>query len=149
MIKSAWEPGIMGPETAPCRTRKIISDGRFQETPQRKDASVKSRTEPTKVLTMPYRIISHPVSGTDAPFATANEVITQVPWLVETPRFPAMVGIETLAMVVSSTCMNVPRAKAIEVTAKSRPVMWAGAAGAGAALDIGFVAFALSGSVRA
>ena len=46
------------------------------------------------------------------PLATAKEVITQVPWSVLTPRLPAMVGIETLAMVVSSTCMKVPSASA-------------------------------------
>ena len=45
--------------------------------------------------------------------ATANEVITQVPWSALTLRFPAMVGMETLAMVLSSTCMNVPSARAM------------------------------------
>ena len=30
LMRSAWLPGIMGPDTAPCRTRKTISDGRLQ-----------------------------------------------------------------------------------------------------------------------
>jgi len=37
---------------------------------------------------------------------TAKEVMTQVAWLALAPRLPEMVGSETLAMVVSSTCMN-------------------------------------------
>src|SRR6478672_6042923 len=46
------------------------------------------------------------------PLATAKDVMTQVPWLVLTPRLPAIVGNETFAIVVSSTCMNVPSASA-------------------------------------
>src|SRR3954469_10300895 len=55
------------------------------------------------------------------PLATAKAVITQVPWLVETPRLPPMVGSETLAMVESSTCMKVPSARHRAVTAKIPP----------------------------
>src|SRR5207253_2981114 len=40
-------------------------------------------------------------------FATANEVITQVHWLGDTPRSPEIAGIETMAIEVSSTFMNV------------------------------------------
>ena len=40
MISSACEPGIIGPDTAPCSTRKTISDGRFQAMPHRSDATV-------------------------------------------------------------------------------------------------------------
>jgi hypothetical protein len=69
----------MGPETAPCSTRNIIKDGRLQATPHSSEASVNSVTEATNVRTTPKRCISHPVRGTDTPFATANEVITQVP----------------------------------------------------------------------
>ena len=53
MINNACEPGIIGPETAPCRMRKTISDGRFQEMPQRNEAMVNIATDPTKVLTTP------------------------------------------------------------------------------------------------
>ena len=46
-------------------------------------------------------------------------MITQVPLSVETPRLPAIVGSETLAMVPSSTCMKVPSASAIAVIASA------------------------------
>src|SRR5580704_5424298 len=57
------------------------------------------------------------------PLATAKDVITQVPWSVEAPRLPAMVGSETLALVLSSTCMKVPSASASAVIASGAPVM--------------------------
>jgi len=76
---SAWEPGIIGPETAPCSTRNNTNSVMFPEMPHRKDAMVNSRTDRAKVLTTPNRRISHPVRGTDTPFATANEVMIQVP----------------------------------------------------------------------
>ena len=45
--------------------------------------------------------------------ATANEVITHVPWLVDTPTSPDIAGIETLAIDVSRTFMNVASDSAI------------------------------------
>ena len=56
-----------------------MSEGRLQASPQSRDATVKRATDATNVRTTPKRCMSHPVSGTDTPFATANEVITQVP----------------------------------------------------------------------
>jgi hypothetical protein len=56
--------------------------------------------------------------------------MTQVPCEVETPRLPAMVGTDTLAMVESSTCMKVPRASAMAVTPSVTPVKGAAPAGA-------------------
>lgn len=79
LINSAWLPGIMGPDTAPCSTRNAIRDGRLQASPQSREASVNRATDMTKVRTTPKRCMSHPVSGTDTPLATANEVITHVP----------------------------------------------------------------------
>src|ERR1700692_1460303 len=79
LISSAWLPGIMGPDTAPCRTRKAIKEGRLQANPQSKEAIVNRATDMTKVRTTPKRCMSQPVSGTDTPLATANEVITHVP----------------------------------------------------------------------
>gem|GEM_PF-6279075 len=38
---------------------------------------------------------------------TAKEVITHVPWSALTPRFHAIVGSATFAMVESRTCINV------------------------------------------
>src|ERR1700730_4681071 len=107
----------MGPDTAPCSTRNAIKEGRLQARPHSREATVHRPTEITNARTTPKRCMSHPVSGTDTPLATANEVITHVPWSELTPRLPAMVGIETFAMEVSSTCMNVPKASATAVTA--------------------------------
>jgi len=69
----------MGPDTAPCSTRKAIRDGRLHASPQSREAIVKSATDTTKVRTTPKRCMSQPVSGTDTPLATANEVMTHVP----------------------------------------------------------------------
>src|ERR1700722_13978791 len=78
-ISSACEPGIIGPETAPCRTRNSTSEGRAHAVPQRNEATVKAATDTAKVFTTPKRPMSQPVSGTEAPFDIANRVITQVP----------------------------------------------------------------------
>ncbi len=66
--------------------------------------------------------MSQPVSGTETPFATANEVMTQVPWSELTPRSPLIVGMDTFAIEVSSTCMKVPSARATAVTALVAPL---------------------------
>src|SRR5580693_1921036 len=60
--------------------------------------------------------------GTAMPFATTKEVMIQVDWSVEAPRLPAMVGSETLAMVVSSTWVKVPIASANAVRARASPL---------------------------
>src|SRR3546814_21080086 len=72
----ACEPGIIGPDTAPCSTRNAISDGRLQATPHRNDANVNSSTEITNTRTTPKRCISTPVNGTDMPLATPTNVNT-------------------------------------------------------------------------
>ena len=51
--------------------------------------------------------MSQPVSGTEMALATANEVMTQVPCAGLTPMSPAIAGMETLAIELSSTFMNV------------------------------------------
>ena len=68
------------------------------------------------------RFISQPVMGTPIPLATTKEVMIQVDWLVEAPRSPAMVGKETLAMVVSRTTRKLPIAMA---NAAGKPVITA------------------------
>ncbi len=52
-MSSAWEPGIIGPDTAPWRMRKSSSEGRSQAMPHRKEAMVKRATEAQKVFTTP------------------------------------------------------------------------------------------------
>ncbi len=117
----ASEPGIMGPETPPWSSRKKISDWMFHATPHRNEAMVNSATEATKVRTGPNLAISQPEIGTETPLAMAKKVITQVPWSGLTPRSPEMVGMATLAMEVSSTCMKVPAAMAMAVKASAAP----------------------------
>src|SRR5580698_11256555 len=121
LMRRAWLPGIIGPDTAPCSTRKAINDGRLHASPHRSDAIVNNATDTTNVRTTPKRCMSQPVKGTDTPLATANEVITQVPWSELTPRSPLIVGMDTFAIEVSSTCMKVPSAKATAVTALAVP----------------------------
>src|SRR6185295_803810 len=87
-----------------------------------------------KSLTWPKRCVSQPVSGTAMALATANDVITHVPWLELTPMSPEMAGIDTLAIDVSSTIMNVAADSAIVPSTRSTPssgACWAGGAGAG------------------
>src|ERR1041384_8344742 len=89
--------------------------------PQRNDAATKSAVVARKRRTCPMRCVSHPVSGTEIAFATANEVMTQVPWFGDTPRSPAMAGIDTLAIDVSSTFMKVARATASDARTRALP----------------------------
>ena len=46
------------------------------------------------------------VNGKTLASATAYEVITQVPCVVVAPRLPAILGIDTLAIVISKTTMK-------------------------------------------
>ena len=89
--------------------------------PHSHEATTKSRMLATKSRTGPKRWVIQPVSGTEMALATANEVITQVPCAGLTPRLPAMAGIETLAIDVSSTFMNVARDSAMVPRTSSAP----------------------------
>lgn len=89
----------------------------------------------TNRRTCPKRCVSHPVSGTEMALATANEVMTHVPWFGATPRSPEMAGIDTLAMDVSSTFMKVASDSATVPIASLAPVR--GGSGRGAAVAMG------------
>src|SRR5205085_1442154 len=91
------------------------------ERPQRNEAMMKSAVVARKSRTWPKRCVSQPVSGTEIAFATANDVITHVPWFGDTPRSPAIAGIDTLAIDVSSTFMKVARPTASEARSRSLP----------------------------
>jgi hypothetical protein len=60
--------------------------------------------------------------------ATANEVMTQVPWSGDTPRSPAIAGIDTLAIDVSSTFMKVASDSTMVPSTSVPPVSGAAAA---------------------
>ncbi len=100
--------------------RKKISIGIDIARPQRNEAATNSAVVARKSRTWPKRCVSQPVSGTEIALATAKDVMTQVPWLGDTPRSPAMAGIDTLAIDVSSTFMNVARPTA-SVAARRAP----------------------------
>ena len=79
-------------------------------------------------FTSPTRRASQPVSGTAIAEATEYDEITQVPWLVATPRLPEMVGTATFAIDVSSTSMKVPSARPTVSRASTPPLSGAGSA---------------------
>ncbi len=83
--------------------------------PHSQEATANAMVDHRNSLTSPTRFASQPVSGMEMAFATPNEVITQVPWELDAPRLPAMVGIATLAMVESSTCINVANDSAMVI----------------------------------
>src|SRR5574338_1296728 len=99
--------GYIGPATAPCSARNTSSMPMLCDTPHMNEESTNSSVHAVNRRTSPKRRVRKPVSGSEIAMLTANEVITHVLWSLLTPRLPAMVGSETLAMVVSSTCMKV------------------------------------------
>jgi hypothetical protein len=64
-------------------------------------------------------------------------VITHVPWSGDTPRSPDIAGIDTFAIDVSSTFMNVASDNATEPSTSAPPVSGTGADGfMGGATDV-------------
>ena len=98
----------------------------FGARPHSHDAITNSSTDATNRRTWPKRCVSQPVSGTEIALATANDVMTQVPWSGDTPRSPAIAGIDTLAIDVSSTFMNVASDSAIVPSTSVAPDSGAG-----------------------
>ena len=114
----------------------------------RKEAITNSSTEVVNSRTCPKRRVSQPVSGSEMALATPKEVITQVPWSGETPRSPAIAGIDTLAMDVSRTFMNVASDSAIVPTTRAAPLSGGAAGAAPAAPPVtGLSAFSFAMSV--
>ena len=79
----------------------------FGARPHNHDAITNRITLAVNSRTCPKRWVSQPVSGTEIAFATANDVMTQVPCVGLTPMSPEIAGIETFAIELSSTFMNV------------------------------------------
>src|SRR6185437_4575258 len=101
--------------------------------PHSSEVITKASVAHTNSLRSPKRRLSQPVSGSAIAVLTANEVMTHVACCELAPRLPAMVGSETLAMVVSSTCMNEAIAKPTVQRATlggRKPAAAPGAAGA-------------------
>ena len=90
----------------------MISVVMFGANPHIHEVSTNKSTLVTNKRTCPKRCDSQPVNGKAMALATPKLVMTQVPWLVLTPKSPAMAGKDTLAMDESSTFMNVASDKA-------------------------------------
>ena len=86
--------------------------------PHRNEAITNAIVDHMNSLRSPKRRASQPVSGKAIAVETAKEVMTQVAWLALPPRLPEMVGSETLAIVVSSTCMKLASASPMVVSAR-------------------------------
>ena len=99
--------GYIGPATKPCMARNTINVPMFCAIPQRNDITVNAMVAAMNSRTSPNRRDIQPVSGNEMAMLTENAVITQVPCCALAPRFPAMVGTATLAIVESSTCMKI------------------------------------------
>src|SRR6202051_1643031 len=108
---NACDNGIMGPATAPCRTRKAISSCSDLDQPQSSEAIENRTIDAVKRRTAPRRCRRPPVNGTAIALATPKEVITHVTCVVDTPRSPPIDESDTFAIDVSSTFMKVASAK--------------------------------------
>src|ERR1700733_10260481 len=84
-----------------------MSRKRLGARPHRNELMVKMITHPINSRLRPNSIESQPVSGSTMAFEMRYEVRTQVLSSTVAERLPAMCGSETLAMLVSSTSMNV------------------------------------------
>ncbi|EFE54799.1 hypothetical protein PROVRETT_06623 [Providencia rettgeri DSM 1131] len=113
---------MSGPATKPCKTRNKISISKLPEIPHSHEVKANKPVDHKNSLTSPILRASQPVMGMEIALATPKEVITQVPCELDAPKFPAMVGIATLAMVESRTCINVANERAIVIHASFDPV---------------------------
>ena len=102
--------------------RNGISIGNDVASPHIQDEITNSRTDATNSRTAPKRCDSQPVSGTAIAVETANEVMTQVACVLDTPRSPAIDDSDTFAIDVSSTFMNVASASEIVPAIRAVPV---------------------------
>src|SRR6266536_3533201 len=102
-------------------TRNTMRKLKLGASAHRNDATRNSRT-------WPYRIVSQPVRGNEIALATANDVMTHVPWSGDTARSPEIAGIDTFAIDVSRTFMNVASDSAMLPNASAPSVSGGGGA---------------------
>src|SRR5690348_11569298 len=91
---------------------------RLVEKPQAIEHTENNKVAHRNGLTSPNRRVRNPVRGRVIALATVNEVITQVDWSWLAPRLPAIVGSDTFAIVMSSTCMKVPSDRPMVASAR-------------------------------
>src|SRR6202040_3244989 len=98
--------GCKPPPPAPCSTRKRSRNPRLGAKPQSRELTVKIAKQAMKKRFRPKVLANQPLIGRMMAFETKYEVRTQVLWSLLAPRFPAMYGRATLAMLVSRTSMK-------------------------------------------
>src|SRR5580692_7583798 len=98
--------GCSPPPPTPCNTRKSRRTSRLGAKPQSKELMVKIPKQAMKKRFRPKAPASQPLMGRMIAFETRYEVSTHVLWSLLAPRFPAIYGRATLAMLVSRTSMN-------------------------------------------
>ena len=79
------------------------------DSPHKAENTTNNVPETVNVRTSPKRRPSQPVSGCMMAAASVYELMAQVPSVGLTANVPAIAGIETLTMVMSSTSMNVAK----------------------------------------
>src|SRR5580692_2800224 len=104
--KIACAIGCSPPPPAPCSTRKKRRNPRLGAIPQSKELTVKILKHAMKKRFRPNAPASQPLMGRMIAFETRYEVNTQVLWSLLAPRFPAIYGRATLAILVSRTSMK-------------------------------------------
>src|SRR5246127_1156703 len=108
--------GCNPPPPAPCITRKRRRKPRLGANPHSSELTVKMARQLMKNRLRPTAPASHPVIGRTMAFETRYEVNTQVLSSLLAPRFPAMYGRATLAMLGSRTSMNAAMATTTAIT---------------------------------
>src|SRR5208282_1725828 len=108
--RMACAMGCSPPPPAPCNTRKRRRNPRLGAMPQSKELTVNTVKQAMKNRFRPSVPASQPLIGKIIAFETRYDVSTQVLWSLLAPRFPAIYGRATFAMLVSSTSMNAARA---------------------------------------
>src|SRR3984893_3241683 len=104
--KVACAIGCSPPPPAPCNTRKRRRSPRLGDNPQSRELTVNTPKQAMKKRFRPKAPASQPLIGRMMAFETRYEVRTHVLWSLLAPRFPAMYGRATLAMLVSRTSMK-------------------------------------------
>src|ERR1700680_2066176 len=87
-------------------TRNRIRRPKVGAVPQKSELKVKRKIQSRKKRLRPNRLANQPLIGSTMAFETKYDVSTKVLSSLLAPRFPAMCGNATLAMLVSSTSMN-------------------------------------------
>src|SRR5450830_1415564 len=124
-------------------TRAASKIGSVGASPHSQEAITNSKMEITNRRTCPTRWVSQPVSGIELVLAAANDVMTQVPASMDSPRLPEMVGMATLAIEESSTYMNTAND-----TDKVPRTSWPPLSGGGGVKFCGLLAMDDEGPVR-